>query len=199
MQLPPIGRPGPFARPQAPVSSPAGGAPPPASSVTSRPALALTPGAPTWTAEGWSLVRTFLARLQPAGAAGPGTSFAQRVVELTNRERSLRGLPPLAGRFGLQFVAEARATDMIRRGYFAHTDPDGRDPFYHLRANGVRYWTAGENIAQGQQTPEAVVAAWMKSPGHRANILNPRFGHLGVGAVQDSRTGAITWAQIFSD
>ena len=88
---------------------------------------------------------------------------------------------------------------MIRRGYFAHTDPNGRDPFWQLRANGVSYRTAGENIASGQQTAEAVVAAWMKSPGHRANILNPHFGHLGVGAVLNTATGQIYWTQLFSD
>ena len=159
-----------------------------------------------WTAETWAQIRQQLARLAPSAAPGSqvagytdGRSFTARVVDLTNRERSMRGLPPLTAKFGLQWAAEKRSTDMIVRGYFDHVDPSGRDPFTVLRQNGVRYRTAGENIALGQRTPEEVVRDWMNSPGHRANILNPRFGHIGVSAVQNSATGQIYWTQMFTD
>jgi uncharacterized protein YkwD len=163
--------------------------------------------AQAWTAETWASIKAYLGRVgvpgvQPASqVAGylDGRSFAQRVVDLTNRERSIRGLPPLEVKFGLQYVAQKRSTDMIVRGYFDHVDPQGHDPFWLLRQNGVRYQTAGENIARGQRTPEDVVRDWMNSPGHRANILNPRFGAIGVSAVQNSQTGQVYWTQLFSN
>lgn len=168
--------------------------------VPSQPNLIATGQA--WTAEAWANIKQYLARLVPstqvAGYAD-GRSFTQRVVDLTNRERSIRGLPPVTAKYGLQYAAEKRSTDMIVRGYFDHVDPSGRDPFWVLRQNGMRYATAGENIALGQRSPEEVVRDWMNSPGHRANILNPRFGHIGVSAVQNSATGQIYWTQILTD
>lgn len=196
------------------VPAPAGGAPPLSTAPTlpRQPAWTTVPAQPgwlaagqAWSAETWAAIKRQLAQLAPAAPAGQvagyadGRSFPQRVVELTNRERSIRGLPPLAAKFGLQYAAEKRSTDMIVRNYFAHVDPDGRDPFSVLRRNGVAYRTAGENIALGQRTPEDVVRDWMNSPGHRANILNPRFGHIGVSAVQNRATGQITWTQLFTD
>ena len=223
MRLSGTGWTGPRANPahaprQAPEAAPAGGAPPAAPpalppSVTRQPAWTTVPSQPgwialgqAWTAETWAGIKAHLAKLAPAAAPGSqvagyadGRSFTQRVVDLTNRERSIRGLPPVQVKYGLQYAAEKRSTDMIVRNYFAHVDPNGRDPFWWLRQNGMRYQTAGENIALGQRTPEEVVRDWMNSPGHRANILNPRFGHIGVGAVQNSATGQITWTQIFTD
>ena len=87
---------------------------------------------------------------------------------------------------------------MVARRYFDHRDPDGHDPFWHIRQDGIRYMAAAENIAQGQPDSAAVVAAWMNSPGHRANILNPNLRKLGVGIVRDSR-GVPTWTQLFTD
>lgn len=179
------------------------------SSLSRQPAWTTVPAQPSliaagqaWTAETWAKIKQHLATYAPSTqVAGyvDGRSFTQRVVDLTNRERSIRGLPPLTAKFGLTWAAEKRSTDMIVRGYFDHVDPSGRDPFWVLRQNGVRYQTAGENIALGQRSPEEVVRDWMNSPGHRANILNPRFGAIGVAAVQNSQTGQIYWTQTFTN
>lgn len=190
-----------------------GGAPvaPPAlpPTLSRQPAWTTVPSQPSllaagqaWTAETWATIKQHLAKLAPTTqVAGytDGRSFTQRVVDLTNRERSIRGLPPLTVKYGLQYAAEKRSTDMIVRGYFDHIDPSGRDPFWVLRQHGMRYATAGENIAMGQRSPEDVVRDWMNSPGHRANILNPQFGAIGVSAVQNSATGQIYWTQIFTN
>jgi len=85
---------------------------------------------------------------------------------------------------------------MARRNYFAHTDPDGHDPFWHLQQAGIAFTSAGENIAEGQPTPEAVMSAWMNSPGHRANILNPTYRSIGIGVVQGPE-GPV-WTQDFT-
>jgi uncharacterized protein YkwD len=61
---------------------------------------------------------------------------------------------------------------------------------------GLRFSAAGENIAEGQQSPQAVMTAWMNSPGHRSNILSPSYTQIGVGAAKDSR-GVIYWTQQF--
>ncbi len=126
------------------------------------------------------------------------TIYAERVVALVNRERSIRGLPPLSVKAGLSWVATKRSVDMIQRNYFAHVDPSGHDAYYYLRKEYVRYGSAGENIASGQQTPEEVVAAWMNSPGHRANILNPYYRCIGVGIAR-AMDNTKLWTQLFSD
>ncbi|MGA9289383.1 MAG: CAP domain-containing protein, partial [Anaerobacillus sp.] len=82
---------------------------------------------------------------------------------------------------------------MQQKHYFSHTSPTYGSPFDMMRDFGVDFNTAGENIAQGQQTPEAVVDAWMKSEGHRKNIMNSSFTHIGVGLAQDGHY----WTQMF--
>jgi uncharacterized protein YkwD len=72
---------------------------------------------------------------------------------------------------------------MGRRGYFAHTSPDGVDPFERLSAAGITWGAAGENIAHGQPTAAAVMAGWLSSRGHRANLENAAYTHHGVGLV----------------
>ena len=74
---------------------------------------------------------------------------------------------------------------MHDQGYFSHTSPTYGSPFDMMRAFGVSYRTAGENIAMGYATPAAVVEAWMNSEGHRANILSANYTTLGVGYVAD--------------
>lgn len=75
---------------------------------------------------------------------------------------------------------------------FEHTRPDGSSCFTALDQAGINYRAAGENIAMGYRSPEAVVEGWMNSPGHRANILNGDFTHIGVGYAPDWN-----WAQLF--
>jgi uncharacterized protein YkwD len=87
---------------------------------------------------------------------------------------------------------------MALRGYFDHTTPEGQQPWDRMDDAGVRGWTnAGENIAYGYETADAVQAGWMDSPGHRANILTPGFTHVGVGTFQEGG-GARHWTQLFA-
>lgn len=105
---------------------------------------------------------------------------------LVNRERTTRGLPALASNAILTQAALAHSRDMVHLGYFEHDTPDGRSVGDRLRAAGYarRNASGGENIAWGagkEGTPAAIVAAWMASPGHRADILRPAFREIGVG------------------
>ncbi|MBH8555205.1 CAP domain-containing protein [Nostocaceae cyanobacterium CENA357] len=108
-------------------------------------------------------------------------TFEEQVLQLTNQERAKNGLSALKANSELNYSADKYAELMAERNYFSHTGPDGSKPWDRAKAVGFEAQTMGENIAAGQKTPEEVVKAWMNSPGHRANILNPRFTQLGVG------------------
>jgi len=117
-----------------------------------------------------------------APKATPRTSgAAAEVLRLVNVQRAKAGCKALVTSTVLARVALAHSRDMAVRGYFAHNSQDGRSPFDRMRAAGYGGTTMGENIAAGQPTAAAVMAAWMKSPGHRANILNCAYRELGVG------------------
>ena len=121
------------------------------------------------------------------------TSYEQEVVRLVNEIRKSKGLSPLTLDWELSRVARYKSQDMKNLGYFSHTSPTYGSPFEMMKSFGITYRTAGENIARGYSTPRAVVDAWMNSPGHRANILNSSFTHIGVGYVA---TGNY-WTQMF--
>ncbi|MDQ0915105.1 CAP domain-containing protein [Paenibacillus sp. V4I5] len=116
----------------------------------------------------------------PVTSAPSQSTFASQVVNLVNQERSKAGLRPLTGNSALTAMALDKAKDMYNNGYFDHTSPTYGSPFDMMSKYGIRYSYAGENIAKGQQTPEAVMKAWMNSPGHRQNILSPNFTQIGV-------------------
>ncbi|MGP7818834.1 CAP domain-containing protein [Niallia sp. 01092] len=140
-------------------------------------------------------------RQQPLQAETPqnvsqnqgGSEFVTAVIELTNAERQKNGLPALEAYPELSNVANVKAQDMNEKGYFSHTSPTYGSPFDMIRDFGISYQSAGENIAQGQQTPEEVVNAWMNSEGHRANILDNKFTHIGVGFEEADNE----WVQMF--
>jgi uncharacterized YkwD family protein len=92
-------------------------------------------------------------------------------------------------------VAQAKAEDMAQNNYFSHTSPTYGTPFEMLKAFGVSYSTAGENIAKGQKSADAVMTAWMNSDGHRKNILGTGYTKLGVGYV--NKNGTTYWVQMF--
>lgn len=121
--------------------------------------------------------------------------MASEVVRLTNIERVKAGLSPLQHHAGLQRAAMVRAEEITRK--FSHTRPDGTDSSTALYENGVSC-SCGENIAAGQKTSEAVVRAWMNSPGHKAAILDPDATHIGVGVCKSPITGQWLWVQDFS-
>jgi uncharacterized YkwD family protein len=126
-------------------------------------------------------------------ASSAVSAFEQQVVELTNQERAKNGLPALKLDVELSKVARDKSKDMQTKNYFSHTSPTYGSPFDMMKAYGVSYKSAGENIAMGQRSPEEVVQAWMNSQGHRENIMNPNFTHIGVGHVA---TGNY-WTQMF--
>lgn len=121
--------------------------------------------------------------------------MASEVIRLTNIERVKAGRSPLQYHAGLQRAAMVRAEEITRK--FSHTRPDGTDSSTALYENGVSC-SCGENIAAGQKTPEAVVRAWMNSPGHKAAILDPDATHIGVGVCKSPITGQWLWVQDFS-
>lgn len=105
-----------------------------------------------------------------------------KMLELVNGERKKHGLKPLKADPELTVVARAHSNDMLLKGYFAHESPDGRSPFDRMRDANVSFTTAGENLALAQ-TLEIAHNNLMNSPGHRANILHPSFGRLGIGVM----------------
>ena len=120
-------------------------------------------------------------------------SYEAEVVRLVNAERAKRGLPPLTHDWQLSRVARYKSEDMRDKGYFAHNSPTYGTPFQMMKSFGIGYKSAGENIAKGYRTPSAVVNGWMNSQGHRANILNSSFTHIGVGFVSEG----YYWTQMF--
>lgn len=113
------------------------------------------------------------------------SGYAQQVLDLVNRERAANGLSALKLDDTLSRYAAVKSQDMHDNGYFSHTSPTYGTPFDMMKSFGITYNYAGENIAMGYATPEAVVNAWMNSAGHRANILSSNFTTLGVGYVAD--------------
>ena len=152
----------------------------------------------------WRLVTfllpfSLLLAVHPAAAAPQDSaSFAARVLELTNIERQNAGLAPLAMNSQLTDAAQNYSEVLASTGCFEHTC--GPVPNFVDRDVQAGYtgWTAlGENIAAGFTTPEAVVAGWMASPGHRANILSPKFTEIGIAMVAANDQFGTYWAQEF--
>ncbi|CAL9424560.1 CAP domain-containing protein [Streptomyces sp. enrichment culture] len=129
----------------------------------------------------------------PAASSAEAVAGA-RVLALVNEERARAGCSPVTASGALTDLATAFSEDMARRGFFDHTDPDGDTPWDRAQAAGVN-GLGGENIARGQADAEAVMRAWMDSPGHKANILNCDFRTLGVGV--HFGPGGPWWTQNF--
>ena len=121
------------------------------------------------------------------------SSYTKEVIRLVNEIRAQNGLGTLKEDWQLSRVAQYKSQDMKDNGYFSHTSPTYGSPFDMMKSFGISYKSAAENIAKGQSTPQQVVNAWMNSQGHRANILNKNYTHIGVGYV---KSGNI-WTQMF--
>lgn len=129
-----------------------------------------------------------MAACDGADAAPADPAAAPATLCLINAERTAQGLAPLAASPALASAAAGFAADMVRRSFFDHVSPDGGTLVQRLRAAvwlpASGSWSAGEDLAWGSGTlgtPARIVAAWMASPGHRANILNPAFTQIGIG------------------
>ncbi|TCO33559.1 uncharacterized protein YkwD [Kribbella steppae] len=137
---------------------------------------------------------------QPPVSGGGTNSQEREVLNYTNAIREQQGCGPLRLDSALVSAAGKHASDMVRRHYMDHTNPDGQDPGDRMSAAGYRGSGWGENIAAGYDSAQKVVAAWMKSDGHRKNILNCRFTSIGIGydpGQVRSDWGPGSWVQDF--
>ena len=130
-------------------------------------------------------------------AAAQGVSYVEsQMIHLINSIRSSRGLQLLNPNPVLNSIARSRSQDMLSRNYFSHYTPEGKNIFNILVENGIMYACGAENLSQASPTswgsPEAVVNSWMSSSGHRANMLNPHFGQLGLGVIDSGNRRVIT-------
>jgi uncharacterized protein YkwD len=141
---------------------------------------------------------------QAAGCAGAGlmpthTNSAQirhATLCLLNAQRRAHGLRGLRANPRLRRAASGFARLMERANFFSHTSPSGSTPLSRIRStsylHGARSWTIGENIAWGTgayATPRGTVSAWMRSAGHRRNILDPAFHEIGIGVAHGAPVG----------
>lgn len=122
-------------------------------------------------------------------------SFVDEVIRLVNIQRTNGGLSPLAKNNTLCNAADVRAVEII--SVFDHKRPDGRSWSTVINEFNISFNTIGENIASGYSTPEAVVNAWMNSPGHRQNIMNPSFTEIGIGHATNQDSYGNYWVQLF--
>ncbi|MFJ7957943.1 CAP domain-containing protein [Streptomyces sp. NPDC096319] len=162
-----------------------------------KPASTKVPAAPTTRAPAPKPHPTTAAPTEKApvtSTADRGEAAEAEVVRLVNMERAKVGCSPVRVNSQLTALAGAFSADMAARGFFDHTDPDGDTPWARAEQAGVT-GMGGENIARGQVDAAAVMASWMNSDGHRANILNCDFTTLGVGVTFGD--GGPWWTQDF--
>ncbi|WP_059172554.1 CAP domain-containing protein [Bacillus sp. FJAT-27445] len=184
------------AKPTAPVKAPVkAAAPAPAKKATPKLAQPAAPvKAPEKTAAPASAKPQPAKNQEPAAPqAGTLSAYEQQVVSLTNQERAKAGLSALKADSNLGKMAREKSRDMSANGYFDHNSPTYGSPFDMMKKFGISYSYAGENIAMGQRSPQEVVTAWMNSEGHRKNILNKNFTHIGVGHIAQGNY----WTQEF--
>lgn len=134
-----------------------------------------------------------------AASAGPGpqSPVQQQILALVNQKRKEAGCDPITLDRRLIDAANRHASDMARRGYFDHESPSGEKAGSRVTDAGYSWRRYGENIAKGQESPYRVMADWMKSPGHRENILDCRLDEMGVGLALDSGKTPY-WVQEFA-
>ncbi|WP_106401994.1 CAP domain-containing protein [Actinocorallia populi] len=129
-----------------------------------------------------------------SAAPAPAMSKAEKkVLTLTNAARKKAGCKPLKGNRKLALAARRHSKDMALNDYFSHTSKDGSSPWDRIKRTGYRN-PGAENIAYGYPSAKAVVSGWMKSPGHRANILNCGLKSLGVGKYRTHWTQDFGWS-----
>jgi uncharacterized protein YkwD len=138
-------------------------------------------------------VGTLMPMMCAPAVSAPVATIQQQVVSLTNQQRARVGMRALSINGSLTSAAQAHANDQAARDTMSHTGSDGSNAGTRIQRTGypVRNW--GENVAAGYSTPDAVVVAWMASPGHRANIVSGSFTQIGV-AVAYAADGTAYWA-----
>jgi uncharacterized YkwD family protein len=127
------------------------------------------------------------------------SSFESQVIALINQERAAEGLPALSSQSQLTSAARIHSADMASNNFFSHNSPTTGSPFDRITDQGYHFSMAGENIAGGYESPTLSVESWMNSPGHRANILDENYIHIGIGYAycEDSTYGSY-WTAVFA-
>jgi uncharacterized YkwD family protein len=124
----------------------------------------------------------------PSAQLTADSDAEQRMLDLVNTERARTGLQPLAADERLRRVARAQSLEMFERDYFSHTSPTAGSPFDRMHTAGITFQVAGENLAYAPNV-EVAHQGLMNSPGHRANILRPEFGRVGIGVIRSQAQG----------
>lgn len=136
----------------------------------------------------------------PGSTVGSGLpANVEQLLNILNSERTSRGLNPLLHHEQLAQAGRAHAADYFSLNCLtslSHTGRDGSDPGDRIARTGLRVRTWGENLACNNQSAAHVMQAWMNSSGHRANILNPAFTHVGLSISTDA-FGHPYWVQVF--
>ncbi|WKU43109.1 CAP domain-containing protein [Streptomyces sp. VNUA116] len=128
-------------------------------------------------------------------AGGANSKYVQQIVDMVNAERAKAGCSPLTVNAKLQAAAQGHSDDMAARDYYDHTSPEGKSPGDRMTAAGYHWSTYGENIFKSPQDARTAMDGWMKSSGHRANILNCSFKEIGVGI--NFKSNGPWWTQNF--
>ncbi|MBN1299566.1 MAG: hypothetical protein JW997_07775, partial [Actinobacteria bacterium] len=133
---------------------------------------------------------------QPQNNAVNLTDYEAAILHLINTVRADRGLASLQPNQSLIDISRTRSNDMLSRNYFSHYTPEGKNVFNIFRECGITFSAAGENLAHSRPadigTPEAFINAWMNSPAHAANILQGKYGIIGVGMIENSGRRVVT-------
>jgi len=132
---------------------------------------------------------------EPGQGTADLSQMEKQLLDLINQERAKNNLSPLAADPELMKVARTKAEDMTKNNYFSHYSPTYGSPFDMMRQFGISFKAAAENIA-GNSTVEGAVSAWMKSEGHRNNILNPNYNYTGIGISKSAKYGYV-FVQMF--
>ncbi len=126
------------------------------------------------------LAKDYITSTSESGGPNLAAVIAGVLATLTNEQRIENKLPTLKSNQLLEKAAQMQADDMATKGYFAHTSPDGKSPWYWLDLAGYEYSYAGENLAVNFFESEDVARAWMNSPKHKSNIVKKNFTEIGI-------------------
>jgi uncharacterized protein YkwD len=125
------------------------------------------------------------------------------ILRMVNEERAKVGAKALAMETMRRDVARAHSKDMAVRNFFDHNNPDGKSPFDRMKAVGISYTAAGENIAYNtypvDRAAKAAMDGWMNSDGHRKNIQNAKYGRTGIGVYRNPSNGRVYLTQVFTN
>ncbi len=141
---------------------------------------------------GFQILLNIIPKTFPSVLGYAANISPSEVIRLTNEQRVSNGLSPLTENKTLDAAALAKGNDMLAKGYWSHFAPDGTSPWNFFVNFGYKYKYAGENLARDFSSPQGAVSAWMNSPSHKDNILNPHYKEIGIGVVEGMLSGADT-------